>query len=189
MKMFKQLSANIFVLMATLTFVGCGTTVHTMSHDEAVEARAATSTESQPIYESPTYNIPIAQAWPIVCETLSTFCDGKIKKIDEPNYHLEAKNQNVWEGDTYLVVDLQQDKQQTIVKVSVRDYGWNRNIVTRSPHILSLFLSHLDTAMKKQLPPTSDVAARLQTLDDLKAKKLITDQEYQQKRAAILNGF
>jgi len=141
------------------------------------------------IHEHPVYDFPVKQAWPIVQDTLSKFCDGKLRVIDESNYHLEAKNQNVWEGDTYVMVTLKPDQQRTIVEVSVRDYGLNRNIVTRSPHILDVFLQRLDVAMKKSESKQSDAATRLQTLEDLKAKGLITEDEYREKRAAILGGL
>jgi hypothetical protein len=203
----KKLSGRL-VLAATLLLCGCGTTVRTVSHEEATKASATvrvvgTTTslpaktthptneaEAEHIYENPVYNMPIEQAWPIIRETLSSFCDGKLAKVDASNHHLEAKNQNVWAGDTYLVVDLKPEQQATIVEVAVRDYGWNRNLVaTRAPHILSLFLERMNAAMKPANPTALDSAARLQTLNELRAKGLITEEEYQNKRAEILGGL
>ncbi|HSY17793.1 MAG TPA: SHOCT domain-containing protein [Candidatus Acidoferrales bacterium] len=207
----KQIPINkAFVLLvfaiATL-LVGCGTTARTVSAKEAVEMRAAIASKPkiasnspknvgqgntndlEKIYEHPVYDIPLSQAWPIVRETLSKFCDGKLKKIDESNHRLEGINRNVWEGDTYVMVDLLSDQQRTVVQIAVRDYGLNRNIITRSPHILDLFIDRLNAAMKKVESSHGDAAARLQTLEDLKAKGLITDEEYRSKRTAILGGL
>jgi len=54
---------------------------------------------------------------------------------------------------------------------------------------LDVFLDHLNAAMKKTKLSQSDAAARLQMIDGLKAKGLITEEEYREKRAAILSGL
>lgn len=203
--MSKKVTVVLTVLLSAFFLVGCGTTARTMSHKDAIEALAKANSEpkvSSPkagkqvntnltdeIHEHPTYDMPVKQAWPIVRDTLSKFCDGKLRVIDEANFHLEAKNQNVWEGDTYVMVTLKSDQQRTVIEVAVRDYGLNRNIVTRSPRILDIFLQRLDVAMKKSINTQPDAVTRLQTLEDLKAKGLITEEEYRERRAAILGGL
>jgi hypothetical protein len=198
----------MIVFALSLLVNGCGTTVHTLSKDQADKARAEVASKPKVIltnsrgvqlgnnnfenniHEHPVYDMPVTQVWPIVRKTLSTFCDGNLQKNDESTFHLEAKNQNVWEGDTLVIVNLKPDHQRTIVEVSVRDYGINRNLLaSRSPHILNLFLERLNFAMNKMKPAQPDATARLQMLDNLKQKGLITDEEYRQKRAAIISGL
>jgi Short C-terminal domain len=186
----KQIIINTMPMLAIVLFLaGCGTTVQTMSHEDAVKARTNGALTSK-INEDPVYDMPLAEAWPVVRETLSSFCDGRLKTIDEENHYLEGVNRNFWNGDALVMVGLKPDHQQTIVQIAVRDYGFNRDLVTsRSPHIFDLFLKRLNEAMMKKQLLQPNAATRLKTLNDLKAKGLINEDEYREKRAAILNGL
>ena len=61
----------------------------------------------------------------------------------------------------------------------------NRRVTHMTP--AALFSRRLH--MKPANSPATNTTARLQMPDDLKAKGLITDDEYQKKRAAILNDL